>query len=222
MADSMVYRVEVAFDFDDPGIRPEPGPYSINTWHFSNVADDDFYGSASIAKSILIGDIYTFETTQYLASFLHPEVRFRAVLEGGSIDSGQAPIFDLGTATMEFSAEANLPSECAVVLSAETGPYGTIKRQSRLNRVFFGPLAGPAVVASAGAITRVNPDFCEQLGAAAVDLMEEDTSAGKVNWAIFSPKNGTYQTPMGGWVDNELDTQRRRGTGATARHPWPS
>lgn len=111
---------------------------------------------------------------------------------------------------------ASLPSEVALVLSFR-GPFTSgAANARRRNRVYIGPLTEDASTSSSGVAARPDPLFMDALlsfGAALAD----DIGGTTVRWNVYSPTDGTTFGVIEEWVDNEFDTQRRRGLQATLR-----
>jgi hypothetical protein len=82
--------------------------------------------------------------------------------------------------------------------------------------VFIGPLI-PGVVDTPTTTVppQVGSTFRTVLAAAALTLAEAE-----VGWSVYSPTTGLFVPITGGWVDNAVDIQRRRGGAATARQTW--
>lgn len=66
-------------------------------------------------------------------------------------------------------------------------------------------------------MTRLNGPFQQAIAAGAVRLANH-VDAG---WLIHSRVGaGSFSAVETGWVDNAMDTQRRRGPKATSRYTW--
>lgn len=137
----------------------------------------------------------------------------------------RAPI-DERTFTITPDAEANLPTEVATVLSFSGTPLSGTPMARRRGRNFIGPLSDDVVTLD-GARVVATEVFCEDLGFAAIDLVN-DSQADGVDWVVYSPTtrgaspdsiDGAVDVRLG-WVDNAFDTMRSRGTIATQRYEW--
>lgn len=122
----------------------------------------------------------------------------------------------------------NLPGEAALVVSLEAdmtgaleeGPLDTRPKQRRRGRVYLGPLNDFARSQDGTTgLVQVNASFLQQVGKAADAL--KDTLAGIAvplqPWAIWSRTDAVVRNVVRVKVDNEIDTQRRRGARATVR-----
>lgn len=132
--------------------------------------------------------------------------------------------------TLTLASGAALPSECAICLSFQATPVSGQSQARRRGRIYIGPIDIDAVETN-GARVLVSAATRTSLASAA-DAMWGGTAATEAVWAVFSPttagpppwSEGTLGDSMAfvsnGWIDNALDTQRRRGTRSTARTLW--
>jgi hypothetical protein len=115
-----------------------------------------------------------------------------------------------------------LPSECALVVSFRgLSESGVLARRNR-GRIYLGPLAG-AVGTFSAASGDVRPTLLAQqiAVAAALRLSTAALPAGaNLIWSIYSKVDNALRPVGSGYVDNALDTQRRRGRLATSRVSW--
>lgn len=126
----------------------------------------------------------------------------------------------------------DLPFDCAGVLSFQAsvtgvpettsfppvGPAGdTHPRARRRGRVYIGPLNILAKHTTLGLLN--NDTFMEDLRKAASTLKSQ-TNAGGIPWSVYSRRDGALRGVATGWVDNAVDTQRRRDLKATVRTAW--
>ena len=106
-----------------------------------------------------------------------------------------------------------VPEEMAVCMSFHTHPPITARRRGR---VYLGPLNSTAMTPATAVVpTRVSNNFIEAVRQAGQALM--DSSGPNLWWAIHSTVGNLAMEVTGGWIDNEFDTQRRRGVDATSR-----
>jgi hypothetical protein len=120
----------------------------------------------------------------------------------------------------------NLPSEVAGCLSfrtagafAEGPPAGPRLAARHRGRVYFGPLNLAALQQDVAQELEpvLNPDFIAALTGMA---QADDINTGNVVWSVWSRANAAMGAVFSGFVDNEFDTQRRRGEKATVRTNW--
>lgn len=124
-----------------------------------------------------------------------------------------------------------LPAEVAIVASFHgdltdipetaanpTPPPAIIRPASRRRgRIYLGPLN-----TAAGAQGGPNNDLLLSTVSAVVVAAMADLEADNddLQWVVYSPTGGELHQVVGGYVDNAFDTQRRRGSAATARFSW--
>lgn len=124
----------------------------------------------------------------------------------------RAPIatypFTLAAAT---TGNTELPAEVALCLSYHGAFESGVPNARRRGRIYLGPF-------SAGSIVLTRPpdaliDACVDFG----EALWTPIGATDVQWVQRSETLGVTSQVVGGWVDNEWDTQRRRGRRATSR-----
>lgn len=115
------------------------------------------------------------------------------------------------------SESTGLPAEVAAVLSfhAETVPGGN--PANRRGRVYLGGLVTNQML-STGSYPGWNSGFITDCTLAGEGLLARNTS--DMTWMIHSQKLNVNYPVVGGWFDNDPDTQRRRGFGPTSRTTW--
>lgn len=115
-----------------------------------------------------------------------------------------------------FHADISDVSERIAV--APTGPAGDIlPRARRRGRIYFGPLNTSAL----GSSGRPATTLVTSLANAAQRLAEGATlTHPDARLAVYSRADGVAREVTGGWVDDEFDTQRRRGRERTLRDTW--
>lgn len=115
-----------------------------------------------------------------------------------------------------------LPNEVALCLSFEAdGGVSTEPIRRRRGRVYLGPWDAAENVISTDAQRHGTPS--DELVATIVDRADVllDLSDADAFWAVYSRVAREVNAVSGGWVDNEWDTQRRRGTDASNRVLFP-
>lgn len=123
------------------------------------------------------------------------------------------PIIVTPTATI-------VPTEAAVVLSFQ-GPRESGTPQSRRRgRVYLGGLGSAWLSNStaSGFPMVPNTPLVNLTGAAAT--LVADSVADALPWCVWSPTDQEATNINNGWVDNTIDTQRRRGVAASSRTTW--
>lgn len=110
-------------------------------------------------------------------------------------------------------AVAGLPQESAICLSYRGAPVSGVVAARRRGRIYTGPfhrntteLDGRVLIALRGAVA-----------AAGASLLAASDASAAWAWVGYSPTDQVFWNVAGGWVDNEWDTQRRRGLSSTVR-----
>jgi hypothetical protein len=191
---------------------------AINTWHF--YSPTDIIDEAPILAVVARLDAFYDEIGGYLSNYIDREnCAHRAVLidpsdQGREISAPSFYPFTPGTPT-----GTNLPLEVAICLSQRTSLVGPSSAGAGKGRQFLGPLTTSTVVAPTSQAPRVNSNATGDIAAAALALGEAD---GMI-WSIYSRKDEAVYPITDAYVDNEFDTQRRRGTDPTLRTAvsWP-
>jgi hypothetical protein len=106
-----------------------------------------------------------------------------------------------------------LPNEVAVTLSF----YADRNIPRHRGRIYFGPLNRNAAQEGTSDM-RTGGGLRIALSGAAARMAAE----GPAEWQVFSPTDGVARTITAGWVDDALDTQRRRGADPTGRTVFPT
>ncbi len=107
----------------------------------------------------------------------------------------------------------DFPSEVAVTVSYFAG----VNAPRRRGRIYLGPLIDDSGTLQPN--VRVATTMRLDLAASAAKLRDESTTGGTF-WSVYSLADGIARPVTGGWVDNEFDTQRRRGLRSDARTVW--
>lgn len=119
-----------------------------------------------------------------------------------------------------------LPNECAVVMSYAAGPLnangGSIDPRKR-GRIYVGPLTSNSATFTVGTDpdVRVNSGLLSTLQLAGEFLLD-DINTDEMQWVQYSRMNNLASTVDGGFINNRLDTQRRRGEFETSRVLFPA
>lgn len=200
-----------------------PEDYIVNTWHFrwmsgipvgdfNNPLDmvDDFYFAIAPGNSVTLSSrmpsiVFTGTCWLRLYNMSDPEPR--------------APIAERTKTSFPRSSADALPRECALVMSFQAENQAGIPQRRRRNRVYLGPFAeqdndsaGRPSISLRGIIARAGKQL----------VNASDTSA-FWKWNINSSySSGDYVPITNGWIDNQWDTQRRRGPKSTERSVFTS
>lgn len=211
-------RAQVVFK----GASNLPEDRFVNTFHF-----DGTPGGSYLTISGNLAEFYNGATTfppgnlaQYMSEWI---LRSQAEIRCYDMSQAEPRVpwvmpWVLGART-ESSFVSDLPEEVAVCCSFTGSPPITA---SRRGRIYLGPLNTLAISQA----STTNPGRVDgQMIAALVERSEklrEDQADASAPWVIWSPTTSTMVPVVSGWVDNAIDTQRRRGPKASARTSWTS
>jgi hypothetical protein len=207
-------NVRVMFVGHGPSNLPEDRV--INVFHF--VGSGAYAATAELALDN-VEDFYleTFTQTLGIASWLSPWIQRSAELRAYDLTAAKPRIPTIRAITLpSIGAADGAPEEVAVCLSYLGAPPITRRRRGR---IFVGPLKSSAVVAATSSVpARPHTSLMSDLTIAATRLA---TFGVTCQWSIRSSLPAENFVPIvSGYVDNALDTQRRRGPVTTARTLW--
>jgi hypothetical protein len=198
-----VYRVLAI----QQGVSGLPRDRFVNSWAFANfgaVVEADFFENVRLALSGFYNGIVLHLANSYRV--LGPmEVRMYATVD-------PVPKQPRAIRTIQVPRNANastIPNDVAAVMSFRAG--ANLPRQR--GRLYIGPVGINAMSGSTTADSSVSQAFREALVARAVILRD----AVNPTWGIISQVDRVFRQVSDIWVDDQPDTQRRRGLRATTR-----
>jgi hypothetical protein len=106
-----------------------------------------------------------------------------------------------------------LPPEVSMCLSFQGTPESGVSQARKRGRIFVGPLNSVAMSTTG----RPTTSAINTMVAAGQELLDESDAAATWSWQVWSASTGDSFPVVNGWVDDEFDTQRRRGRLATTR-----
>lgn len=118
------------------------------------------------------------------------------------------------------ATSSSVPLETAICLSFQGAPLSGTPQARRRGRVFLGGWAHPIAPGDSNSFPEVDPTITAGIAAEATTLATALATAGMF-WVVWSRVENLGATVDNGWIDNALDTQRRREVAATARVTWP-
>lgn len=180
---------------------------AINTWHFTCTAIDE--GTRNAIQTALVAFYNSMGTYRSsLMSWNTARLRWFNM-------SDAEPRVPLEDETAGFSSTSSSPTapELALCVSFNGAFVSGFSQARRRGRVYLGPLAAAAVDSTA----RVTPTLVSTMATAAGTLLSTSNAASDWAWVVYSPTGNTAYPVVAGWVDNEMDVQRRRGRRATVR-----
>jgi len=217
-----VARVQVVIPYTS-GV---PSDVITNTWHFEWLGGGDI---ASAALGTLFGHLATFYTSCFsatasknLAGYIAPSL---TVMKGYDL-SDPKPRTAVRESVVPWTAGTQIngviPSEASAVLSFHTEYASGIPKASQRGRIYLGGLGDacfdPGTISRS---TQLKGGFLTAVTGAADNLAASALSS-DWGWVVWSEKRQESFAVAGGWVDNAIDTQRRRGQAATTRTTFAS
>ena len=183
-----------------------PANFATNTWHCEaadtaaviafNVQVANFYAAVDTYFSVLTKGTNGLRWKSYDKA--DPEPRAPRVTGVGNLTPGGA----LG-----------LPTEVALCVSFQSVALSGTPQARRRGRIFL-----PFIEAAQNATdSRPSASMVNGVAAAADALVTASKAATTWLWCVYSPTTGQSTEVDNGWVDNEWDTQRRRGRERTTR-----
>ncbi len=194
-----------------------PRDLFVNTFHFRKDTALDADDRAAIASRLiefyntLNGGAAT-AVSSWIGAGVSRGANLSTIKQYDLADLKPRPIArtDMFTLGAAGNALGDYPSEVAVTISY----FGSQNVKRRRGRIYIGPLLDDAGTLQPN--VRVSSALRANFATAAARLRDQSNLAG-VPWVVHSEAALQDFTITGGWVDNEFDTQRRRGLRADAR-----
>lgn len=131
-----------------------------------------------------------------------------------------------GTITLTPGTSTPMPAEVSICLTFQGATGSGVNMRRRRGRIFIGPLVSGLGISTGGRYL-VGGTQAGIIATAATNLKNQTTTFG-TKWAVFSPTtyaetgslDAAFEDVSSGWVDDEWDIQRRRGTVAQNRYTW--
>lgn len=203
-----------------------PADAATNTFHFSS----ESAGSPVAAAEAAVTALETFYQALDGVLFGSTVVTPAAVKCYDLTDtSPRVPVVE-DTIVLSTVAGNCLPTECSICLTGEGVPVSGQNQARRRGRVYLGPLLQSNITTASGRVI-VHASTISAIVSAA-QALAGITGPPDIIWSVFSPTlagpepwsesqlNSAFTAITRGWVDNAMDTQRRRGTEPTARTLW--
>lgn len=198
-----LYRAQVVFKTQD-GIAEN---YSTNTIYVDMVTE-----TQTVANEIAVAWTTALANIDQLMSSLFATTGHEIKFYTMSDPEPRAPKF-IEAFGMPGKGTTAGPTEVAMVLSFQGAKVSGLPQARRRGRIYFGPL----INGLAGADGRLQSSNVSQFADFGASFLASSDANPNWTWAVYSPTNGTGIDVQDGWVDNEFDTQRRRGRKATLR-----
>jgi len=180
--------------------------YATNTWTFE--ADDlTALGLACDALEDFYNDLDT-----YFSSMVR-QTDFMLKCYDNTDPEPRAPVltreFDLSSAP----SGAPLPPEVSICLSFQADQVSGVPQARRRGRIYI-PFVDTSTMGTDG---RPTGTVVTNIASYGDTLLTASNGAATWTWLVFSRVEPGYSVISNGWVDNEYDTQRRRGRPYTSR-----
>lgn len=210
-----------------------PRDLSENTFWFNIPSGDSFAFDEATDIIARLRNFYSVAPVsggsigQLLAPYI-TRLTSKITLVGVDVATGLdigTPIFDsLDLPSSTDAGAVAYPAEVACCLSFKAQPLAGTPAASLRGRVYLGPWAPfgtavtPEVEYSRPAGTIIGA--CGWAGSGLIGSGPTAGGDGLCDWIVYSRKLRTAHTVFSCYVDNEWDTQRRRGKDATSRTVW--
>ncbi len=112
---------------------------------------------------------------------------------------------------------ASLPPEVAICMSFQGDRVSGTPQARRRGRIYVGPLRSSTL----GTDGRPSAGTMASMDALASAFLTAALGMASTDWGIWSETGSIFTPVTNGWIDNEYDTQRRRGRVATSRSLFP-
>lgn len=201
-----------------------------NTFHFDWVGGsppgDVQFETAAAAVAGFYEDVFDVAPAGALqmAPWVDPS-QTRFVMYDLADPEPRVPVLDEVDAVTITQGETSVfPMEASMVLSYRAAYAPGVARARQRGRIYLGGLMSTEVSSGdATSFPQWSEDACEYVGSCAATFIGSLATT-DWRWVVFSRAGGgaTYEI-VAGWVDAEIDTQRRRGNVLQGtRYPWSS
>lgn len=195
-----------------------PADACVNVWHFRGLATDPI--DAAVASVNALETFYEGVQDLFCANTMSGVITYKAY---DLLDAEpRVPIHTRTSEPIDPTAGDGLPTECAITVSFGGSAESGLPQRRRTGRVYIGALS-TGVTTTVTGFVQVASTARAIIQSAAHSLIA-DVDPLVTIWSVFSPTTAgatpwdasalfnatTYVTE--GYIDNALDTQRRRGT----------
>lgn len=219
------FRIEVELAY----ISDMPGDVAVNTFHaLIDTAADPADMQAGLDEFV---NMYTGATTgpngytwgNILSPVIHRSGDKSSIKLYRLADTPPRVPVTSGTFDPDVNSNSTpLPLEVAIAISYGIDPQSGWDPRSLRGRIYLGPLNVDAQAIITTSVIGVNNELMSDLAwlTQALESNVRTASSGAVRWCLYSRRQSAMRPITHGFVDNEFDTQRRRGVDATARETW--
>ena len=196
-----------------------PEDVVVNVWTFNWLIGSPAVGDFDNLRDNLVAfydDVYADPGGPMLAPYVD-ETQARIKIYDLADPLPRVPVYN-SLAPLNFANQASatgLPPEAAICLSFQGALVSGQPQARRRGRIFIGALAHMGAGSSVAFPNVTSGTRTSITGAAAA--MKSAMAADDWAWSVWSKTDNAAVLVDNGWVDNAVDTQRRRGNTATAR-----
>lgn len=200
----------------------------VNTWHFNWVGvgtpDSDDFEALAIGLENEYSELYSDPGTGPAAPWIEWD-QARFTVYDLTDPPPRVPVYDdIHAIGAQIDSDGtSFPMEAACVLSYRADYLPGINRQRQRGRIYLGGFSSERVdQGTTTTFPRWDATQMAVVGAMGVNVV--DLSSAGWQWVVYSRAGGGITFPVvAGWVDAEIDTQRRRGNVLEGtRIPWTS
>ena len=197
----------------------------------SDVVENTWYTNTVAGPSVVVPALQTFYSN--LASYMAPSmlgtltvIQYAIPDTRPPLGSGMGPPVSTTTATpWSITSSSGLPAEVSIALSYHADYHsipehaGNLRpRASYRGRVFIGELSTSVISTASTGVKETLVSSTTQ--ATLCTLASNFKAVSGLGWSVFSHKNWALYPVIGGWVDNAIDSTRRRQIAPTIRQTW--
>lgn len=221
VADAMIdYMPVIRCQMRLPYFSNIPEDIVTNTYHFFSDGVTPFQDAAAYLSERLesmYNSIYAGTAGAPWVNWANAEVHAYDL----SAAPPRIPVITSTPITTPNGTASNIPMEAAICISFQGVVISGQPQARRRGRVFLGAFGNGAYTAgTTTTFPRPNQDFVDAIIAEFEEWLLDTEDAG-IQWVVWSPTSSASVPVANGWVDNAIDTQRRRGNVPTARTLWP-
>lgn len=200
-----------------------PEDVVTNTFHFDwpggSPPDEIALGNLVNTVAAFYENVFKDPGTLWCAPWMRPALN-RIRVYDLDMPTPRPPVFDeVVPLTLEMAPANAIAPETAIVLSYHGAIVAGVNAARRRGRLYIGGLGSGVDTGSASAFPKVNASAITQIIDAAEAIITAEGST-TWQWVVYSRVSQSSTPIVGGWVDNALDTQRRRGNASTGRTTW--
>jgi len=191
----------------------------MNVWHIGNVGATTVSDAATAFASDLVTEFYGAIDGSLANELDGNQPLFRAF--DLSHPMPRQPIYEVSGNTLTCGADDGARELC-ICLSYRGVYVSGVSPKRRRGRIYVGPLVQNAVNSATGLLSS---SVVSGFQIAGQDLLDAHLASTEYSWVVYSPTSDpnasdpggdagapeTASVVVAGWVDNEVDVQRRRG-----------